>query len=143
SVLPAARLAAACHAHPGTLFVVDEAFAAFAPEGTSLVEGRIPPANALAVRSLTKELGLPGLRMGYLVAAEEPATALRATLPAWPLSAPALAAAVAGCGDLEHVRAGAEVGRRHVSLLAAALDRVGAEVCPSSANYLLCRAPGL
>jgi histidinol-phosphate/aromatic aminotransferase/cobyric acid decarboxylase-like protein len=143
TVLSVDRLADACATNPGTLFVVDEAFAAFAPEGTSLVEGRIPPANGIVVRSLTKELGLPGLRMGYLVAAEDRAAALRAMLPAWPLSAPALAAAVAGCGDLEHIRAGAEVGRKHVLLMTEALARSGAQVCPSSANYLLCREPGL
>jgi histidinol-phosphate/aromatic aminotransferase/cobyric acid decarboxylase-like protein len=142
-VLPAERLAAACEANAGTLFLVDEAFTAFAPEGTSLVEGRIPPANAIVVRSLTKELALPGLRMGYLVAAEERATGLRAMLPAWPLSSPALAAATAGCADLDHIRAGAEVGRRHVRAMSEALARAGADVCPSSANYLLCRAQGL
>ena len=143
SAVPAARLAAACQAHPGTLFIVDEAFAAFAPEGTSLVEGRVPPTNAIVVRSLTKELGLPGLRMGYLVATEERASTLRAMLPAWPLSAPAIAAAVAGCRDLEHIQAGADAGRKHVRLLAEALARTGAEVSPSSANYLLCRSPHL
>jgi histidinol-phosphate/aromatic aminotransferase/cobyric acid decarboxylase-like protein len=142
SVLPAGRLAAACRTHPGTILVVDEAFAAFAPQGTSLIEGRLPPTNAVVVRSLTKELGLPGLRMGYLVAAPETAEMLRGMLPAWPLSTPALAAAVAGSADRDHIAAGAEVGRRHVQLLADALTQAGAKVCPSYANYLLCRAPG-
>ena len=141
--LTARALTAACEANEGTLFLVDEAFAAFAPEGISLVERRLPPANAIVVRSLTKELAMPGLRMGYLVAAEERATALRAMLPAWPLSAPALAAAVAGCADVGHIRAGAEVARRHVRLMAEAMVQAGIEVCPSSANYLFCRAPGL
>ncbi len=143
SVVSADRLAAACQANPATLFLFDEAFAAFAPEGTSLIEGRVPPANAVVVRSLTKELGLPGLRMGYLVAAEERAAGLRTMLPAWPLSSPALAAATAGCADLDHIRAGAEIGRGHVRAMSQALALAGAEVCPSSANYLLCRAPGL
>jgi histidinol-phosphate/aromatic aminotransferase/cobyric acid decarboxylase-like protein len=143
SVVPAERLAAACEANPDTLFLVDEAFAAFAPAGTSLLDGQIQPANVIVVRSLTKELGLPGLRMGYLVTAEERATELRALLPAWPLSGPALAAGTAGCADLDHIRAGAEVGWRHVRVMSEALARAGAAVCPSSANYLLCRAPGL
>jgi histidinol-phosphate/aromatic aminotransferase/cobyric acid decarboxylase-like protein len=50
------------------MFIVDEAFAAFGPPGVSLLELESgPPLNAVVVRSLTKELGLPGLRMGYLV----------------------------------------------------------------------------
>lgn len=143
TAIPAGRLRAACVEHPDTLLVVDEAFAAFAPEGTSLIEGTLPPANVIVVRSLTKELGLPGLRMGYLVTAADRAAHLRGILPAWPLSAPALAAAVAGCGDQDHIRLGAETGRRHVELMAVALVRAGAEVVASSANYLLCRTPGL
>lgn len=143
TALSAATLTAACAAHPGTLLVIDEAFAAFAPAGVSLIDGRVPPDNAVVVRSLTKELGLPGLRMGYLVAAERRASRIRAMLPAWPLSSPALAAAAAGCADLDHIEAGAEAGRRHVRLLADELARAGAEVFPSCANYLLCQAPGL
>ena len=143
SALPAARLRAAFEEHPGTVFVVDEAFAAFAPQGTSLIEEVVPASNVIVVRSLTKELGLPGLRMGYLVAASGDAARLRGILPAWPLSAPALAAAVAGCGDLDHISAGAETARRHVASMTAVLTGAGAEVRPSSANYLLCRAPGL
>jgi adenosylcobyric acid synthase len=139
TVISAGRLRAACDAYPGTLFVVDEAFASFAPPGTSLIEGSVPPANVIVVRSLTKELGLPGLRMGYLAAAPELASQLRGILPAWPLSAPALAAAVTGCGDLQHISAGADTGRRHVSGMTEALKGAGAEVCPSSANYVLCR----
>jgi histidinol-phosphate/aromatic aminotransferase/cobyric acid decarboxylase-like protein len=142
-VVPAARLEVACADHPGTLFVVDEAYAAFAPDSTSLIERRLPPVNAIVVRSLTKELGLPGLRMGYLVASPERASALRAMLPAWPLSAPALAAAAAGCADLEHIRAGAETGQRHVRLLAEAILEAGGETCPTEANYLLGRRDGL
>ncbi len=143
SRIPADGLRDVCARHPRTLFIVDEAFAGFAPEGTSLIEGMLPPANAVVVRSLTKELGLPGLRMGYLVADTDRAAHLRDMLPAWPLSAPALAAAVAGCRDLTHLRAGAEVARRHVQAMHEALVGAGAEVRPSSANYLLCRRPGL
>jgi histidinol-phosphate/aromatic aminotransferase/cobyric acid decarboxylase-like protein len=141
--IPAEELRRTCAAHPGTRFLVDEAFAPFAPPGTSLLdEGPLPP-NALVVRSLTKELGLPGLRMGYLVAPPAPAARLAGALPAWPLSAPSIAAAVAGMDDADHVRRGAEVARRHVAALAEALRTRGLAPAPTDANYLLCEAPGL
>ncbi|HVB76241.1 MAG TPA: aminotransferase class I/II-fold pyridoxal phosphate-dependent enzyme [Candidatus Nitrosotalea sp.] len=143
AALEADRLEDACNRHAGTLFIVDEAFAAFAPAGTSLIDRRSPPSNAIVVRSLTKELGLPGLRMGYLVTAELRARSLREMQPPWPLSAPALAAGAAGCSDQPHIQGGAEVARRHLALMAQALGQIGAEVRPSSANYLLCRAPTL
>lgn len=141
--LPADRLRRLCAAHPETVFVVDEAFAGFAPAGTSLLDGGLPPLNALVVRSLTKELAMPGLRMGYLVADPELARGLGGLLPAWPLSAPAIAAATAGLGDADHLRRGAQVARRHLAEVAAALSSAGLRPLPTCANYLLCRAPGV
>jgi threonine-phosphate decarboxylase len=139
---PAARIAELCRAHPHTAFVVDEAFAAFAPARTSLLDARPVPPNAVVVRSLTKELGLPGLRLGYAVVGEG-LRGLAGVVPAWPLSAPALAAAVAGMADEAHIAQGAELARRHVGVLTEALSSAGACPQPSDANYVLARAPGL
>jgi histidinol-phosphate/aromatic aminotransferase/cobyric acid decarboxylase-like protein len=141
--IEAERLRTLCAAHPGTWFLVDEAFCGFSLPGTSLVDGRPPPVNAVVVRSLTKELALPGLRMGYLVAREEVAGRLAGLLPAWPLSAPAIAAAVAGLDDREHLRRGAALAARHLAMVAAALRSIGLRPLPTCANYLLCEAPGL
>jgi histidinol-phosphate/aromatic aminotransferase/cobyric acid decarboxylase-like protein len=141
--LEAGRLRRLCAAHPAVRFVVDEAFAGFAPPGTSLVDEGPPPANAVVARSLTKELAMPGLRMGYLVALEPVAAALAGVLPAWPLSAPALAASVAGLGDPGHLARGAAVAARHREEVAAALRSAGLRPLPACANYLLCEAPGL
>jgi histidinol-phosphate/aromatic aminotransferase/cobyric acid decarboxylase-like protein len=138
-----AELRAHCDAHPRTWFVVDEAFASFAPAGTSLLDAGPPSPNVLVVRSLTKELALPGLRMGYVVAHPDLGARLAGILPSWPLSAPAISAAVAGLADRSHVTAGAEVGRRHVAELSAALASAGAGVFPSDVNYVLASAPDM
>lgn len=142
TAIPASTLRRLFRTFPKTWFVVDEAFAAFAPGGTSLLDDGGIPSNALVVRSLTKELALPGLRMGYLVASAEVAKALAGILPPWPLSAPALAAAVAGMRDTSHVECGAALARREVAELAEALTRVGLVTVPSFANYVLAHAPG-
>ena len=139
--VPGSDLRRLCERHPATCFVVDEAFAAFAPAGTSLLDGGAPPPNAVVVRSLTKELAMPGLRMGYLVGNAELGARLTGVMPAWPLSAPAIAAAVAGLADQGHVEAGAALGRNGVLDLAGALVAAGATPFPSDANYLLARAP--
>lgn len=139
--IPGSNFRRLCEQHPQTTFVIDEAFASFAPTGTSLLDDGAPPRNAVVVRSLTKELAMPGLRMGYLVGDAGPAARLRGVLPAWPLSAPATAAAVAGLNDQSHVEAGAALGRQHVAELSAALAAAEAAPFPSDANYLVAHAP--
>jgi histidinol-phosphate/aromatic aminotransferase/cobyric acid decarboxylase-like protein len=143
TVVPASELRALCDEHFRTTLVVDEAFAGFAPAGSSLIDGELPPANAIVVRSLTKELALPGLRMGYLVAVPERAAQLRGVLPAWPLGAPAVAAAAAGCEDLRHLEAGAAVARKHMQEIAGGLRRRGLAPLETDVNYLVCAAPDL
>lgn len=132
-----------CQSHPRTCFAIDEAFAPFAPEGTSVLDHGPPPANSIVIRSLTKELSLPGLRMGYLVAEPDVAQELRGILPAWPVGASDLAAAAAGMADREHVTNGAALARMHVWRLSLALSAAGHDPLPSVVNYLLVHAPGL
>lgn len=138
---PGSDIRRLCEQNRGTVFLIDEAFASFAPGGTSLLESGTPPRNALVVRSLTKELGMPGLRMGYIVGDADFAGQLIGVLPAWPLSAPAIAAGVAGLDDQSHVEAGAILGRRHVAELAAALAATGAVPIRSDANYVIAHSP--
>jgi histidinol-phosphate/aromatic aminotransferase/cobyric acid decarboxylase-like protein len=140
--LPPASLRDFCEAHPKTTFVVDEAFVSFGPQGGSLLDGTSVPENAIVVRSLTKELGLPGLRMGYLVARPRTAQQVAGTMPPWPLSAASLAAAIAGMDDRAHVSEGARVAHAHIRELESALRAAGRQPVPTNANYLLVRSPG-
>jgi histidinol-phosphate aminotransferase len=82
-------------ARPGRLLVVDEAFAdTIAGEPESLSQRRDID-GLIVIRSLTKTWGLAGLRIGYLLAAPVLIDRLAAHQPLWPVSSPALAAAVA------------------------------------------------
>jgi histidinol-phosphate aminotransferase len=93
---PAASIAAL--ARPGRVLVVDEAFADTVPgEPESLSHRRDLP-GLVVLRSLTKTWGLAGLRIGYLLGEPEMLGRLAAVQPLWPVSTPALAAAVACAG---------------------------------------------
>jgi histidinol-phosphate aminotransferase len=87
-------------ARPGRVLVVDEAFSdtthrpGFAGEPESLAHRRDVP-GLVVLRSLTKTWGLAGLRIGYLLAPAGLLPRLAAAQPLWPVSTPALAAAVA------------------------------------------------
>jgi len=88
-------VAIASLARPGRMLIVDEAFADTVPgEPESLSRRRDLP-GLVVIRSLTKTWGLAGLRIGYVLAGPEVIARLAAHQPLWPVSTPALAAAIA------------------------------------------------
>lgn len=92
-----ARLYAVAAAQPGWL-VVDEAFADPDP-ADSLAPSALP--NAVVLRSFGKFYGLPGLRLGFVIAPGAIATSLRRLLGEWPIATPVLRIATAAYLDLE------------------------------------------
>jgi histidinol-phosphate aminotransferase len=107
-------------ARPDRILVVDEAFMDAVPgEPESLVGASIP--GLVVVRSLTKTWGLAGLRVGYVVAAPGLIEQLAAVQSQWPVSTPALAAAIACSNEravAEAAAAAAELDRQRAHLLA-------------------------
>jgi histidinol-phosphate/aromatic aminotransferase/cobyric acid decarboxylase-like protein/choline kinase len=74
-----------------TSFIVDESFLAFSAEPSlvNLLE-REPLPNVIVLTSLSKTLGAPGLRLGYVYSCNtELIESIGAALPVWNLSAPA------------------------------------------------------
>jgi histidinol-phosphate/aromatic aminotransferase/cobyric acid decarboxylase-like protein len=127
--------------HPATTFLVDESFIEFSgePPLASLLE-EAPLDNAVVLVSLSKTLGVPGIRLGYLYSCREDLlAAVGAALPIWNVSSlaeffvelllkfrPELAASIERTA----------VDRKELRGLL--LDVVGvAEVHPSGGNFLL------
>lgn len=100
-------------ARPGRVLVVDEAFSdtTYRPgnacEPESLASRRDLP-GLVVVRSLTKTWALAGLRVGYLLGPAALLPRLAAAQPLWPVSTPALAAAIA-CASPAAVAAEREI----------------------------------
>jgi histidinol-phosphate aminotransferase len=92
---------------PGRLVVVDEAFADCVPGETASLAARADLDGLVIIRSLTKTWGLAGLRAGYLLATAAVIDELKRVQPLWPVSSPALDAAVA-CSDPAAVAEAAE-----------------------------------
>lgn len=121
--------------HPQLTLVLDEAFLrlSYAHE----LVFRSLPSNVIRVRALTKELGIPGLRVGYAVAEPTRVQAMLALTPPWSTSAPAQAAAQAGIANPTIV---AEVRRRMLSdtaALRAELEQAGFAPLPTQTVYTL------
>lgn len=72
--------------HRQVLFIVDESFVAFTGEPT-LLEFADLPENILILRSMSKEIGMPGLRLGFAYAADiSLIQKIRERQPVWALN---------------------------------------------------------
>jgi histidinol-phosphate aminotransferase len=124
-------------ARPDRILVVDEAFMDAVPgEPESLAGASIP--GLVVVRSLTKTWGLAGLRVGYVIAGAGLIEQLAAVQPHWPVSTPALAAAIACSNEravAEASRAAVDIERQRVHLL----DSLG--TVNGLSTYGVARAP--
>lgn len=122
------------------LLVVDEAFMDVGPLDASLAD-QTGCGNIVVLRSFGKFFGLPGVRLGFALAAPALAARLRAGLGPWAVSGPALAIGAAALADAAWIAATrtsvAEAARRLDGLLTdAQLDVAG-----GTSLFRLVRAP--
>jgi histidinol-phosphate aminotransferase len=129
-------------ARPGRVLLVDEAFADTVPGEPESLAHRTDLPGLLVVRSLTKTWGLAGLRVGYALGPRDLVAALAAAQPHWPLSTPALAAAVACTTPAARAEADAAAHEltAHRAALLAALPR-GVAVGEPRSSFVLLRVP--
>lgn len=81
-----------CSENPHTSFIVDAAYDDLCPRNESVksLQGRFR--NLITVYSLTKTFGIPGLRLGYIIAGQQVIDVIRSLRPPWSVNALALAA---------------------------------------------------
>jgi histidinol-phosphate aminotransferase len=120
---------------PGTLFMVDEAYMAFGPGNGSAVV--LTGANVLVLRSMTKDYGLAGLRLGYAVGHEAIVDALARIRPAWNVNALAQAAGVAALSDQAYLVRTLEDLVRDKETLVEGLRKLGWSPLPSAVHFFL------
>lgn len=122
---------------PGRVLVVDEAFMSLIPgEPGSLAAQRLD--DVIVVRSLTKALAVPGLRVGYAIAARALAERLRAVRPPWSANSVALAVLTAAAGRPDALARAAERATAERTDLERHLAGVtGLRVWPAAANFCL------
>jgi adenosylcobyric acid synthase (glutamine-hydrolysing) (EC 6.3.5.10) len=134
----AAALRDLAASHPASLFVVDESFIGFTDASQSLQQDR--PANLLVVTSLTKLYAIPGLRLGYLTAAEAHIQKLRAFLPTWSVNSLAQAVGARAVQDQDYLQQTRSMVTQQRQQLAQMLGQLpGLTIYPGEANFLLLR----
>ena len=118
----------------GAELVADEAFIDYCPEYSL----RKHTAQGLTVvGSLTKILGIPGVRLGFLCAAPEVIREMQERMLPWSLGAQAAEIAARLPEHTDEIRQDAETNRQRREAFAKQLENLGAKVVPSRSNFLL------
>ena len=119
-----------------SLFVIDEAYLAFAPQARSAVS--LTRDNLIIVRSMTKDYALAGLRLGYVVAHNQALIqALSNARPAWNVNALAQAAGVAALADEAHQQHTLTALQAAKISFVQALQSLGYMPVPSTTHFFL------
>lgn len=120
----------------GGMLAVDEAFIEYCPENSvaALVEHH---ERLLITGSMTKILGIPGVRLGYLCAAPELLARLAGKQVTWELSCFAEAVAAALPQHRSEIQADSVCNALRRRALARELEALGAYVYPSQSACLL------
>ncbi|MCK4274247.1 MAG: histidinol-phosphate aminotransferase family protein [Dehalococcoidales bacterium] len=121
------------------LLVLDEAYIDFVEKTWNSFD-LTERGNVVVLRSMTKDYGLPGLRLGYAVAREEIIDSLRPALPPWNVNAIAQKVGLAVLEKEEYLRQSLRQVREAKRFLVAELTGLGFKVLPSDANYFLVKA---
>ncbi|MGW2489165.1 aminotransferase class I/II-fold pyridoxal phosphate-dependent enzyme [Streptomyces sp. NPDC001606] len=126
------------------LVVVDESFLEFADAEAepSVVQDAMLRPNVIVLRSLGKSVGLPGARLGYLVANPALAGRVRAMLPKWNLNSLAehLVFMLREYGT-EYAHALQQIRRDRLEMAGLLAALPGLTVYPSQGNFLFVRLP--
>lgn len=121
--------------HANTLFVIDEAYAAFSQNFQSAIKKL--KSNILVMRSMTKDYALAGLRLGYAVALPQVIQALQKIQPPWSVNALAQAAGLAALREQAYLQECLDQLQREKENLVTELNQIGYRPIPSQTHYFL------
>ncbi|MDC7232412.1 MAG: histidinol-phosphate transaminase [Spirochaetales bacterium] len=121
-----------------TVLILDEAYVCFVSDEKRY---RALKKDVIVLRSMTKDFGIPGLRLGYLMGQPEILSRIRKWQPEWSLSAPAQDAGIAAFSAIEYFRTSWQktIARREV--LRKELKELGLNVYDSCSNFFLVEVP--
>ena len=97
--------------------------------------------STVMTRTFSKIFGLAGLRIGWAYCPAAVADALNRIRGPFNLSAPAIAAGAAAMNDVAHIEAAVRHNEEWLPWLAAGIEKLGLDVTPSVANFLLIHFP--
>jgi histidinol-phosphate aminotransferase len=128
-------LARILDAAPRTMVFVDEAYFEFS--GLTILPWIRQRNNLIVSRTFSKAAGLAALRLGALFANAEVIAAMQRAFTPYPVNSLALVAAEAAVSDEQFLNNYVDEVRESRDQLARGLEKLGARVFPSAANFVL------
>ena len=133
----------------GAYICIDESFIlmsekAVTNRNSDLVELVRKYDNLIIVRSLTKLLAMPGIRMGYVISAPQNIEKIRKQLPEWNLSVMSEAAIKAGIkliNETDFIQRTNKLLRDERRYLSDSLQEIGLKVFESDTAFILFKGP--
>jgi histidinol-phosphate aminotransferase len=122
-------------AAPGSVVVIDEAYAEFS--GVTVLPWIRKYPNLFVTRTFSKAAGLAGLRLGAAMAGRESLALLRRAMPPFAVNIGALVAAEAALQERSSIRKYVKQTREIREWFAGELARQGVRTFPSAGNFLL------
>jgi len=120
------------------IFILDEAYIAFVEKNWSSVDW-ISRGNVVILRSMTKDYGLAGLRLGYAIASQEIIDSLRLVRPPWNVNVIAQKMGAVALEDVNYLEQTKKKIREARQFLIDELSRLGFQSLPSDTNFFLVR----
>lgn len=119
-----------------SLLILDEAYLTFVDEGWSSLD-LISRGNVIIVRSMTKDYGLAGLRLGYAIANKEIISSLHKVQPPWNVNIVAQKAGVMALRETDYLDQCTKKIMEAREFLTDELSRIGFLCLPSRTNFFL------
>jgi histidinol-phosphate aminotransferase len=117
-----------------TIVVIDEAYVAFTNRDLRYNE---VSSNVLRLNSMTKDYGIPGLRLGYIHGDKSLLDKIAQYQPEWSLSAPAQKAGIACLKEIDYYSASWKAVKETCETLRNDLMSLGLKVYETEANFFM------
>jgi histidinol-phosphate aminotransferase len=119
-----------------SLLVLDEAYTSFVAGAWSALD-LLDRGNVILLRSMTKDYGLAGLRLGYALASDEIMRNLTLVCPPWNVNIAAQQAGLAVLDSGDYLERSLARISRAKNYLVSELEKIGLKPQPSRANFFL------
>ncbi len=141
TVIDNRTLTDAIAASPDTIFVIDQAYEDYTAAALLSDDEAVALGNVILFHSMTKRYAIPGLRIGYMVAAKPLIDRVKSIRAPWSVNSLAISAADYLLDHNDDYQLPLSEILSEAKRVAAELREMGIEVMPSETNFMLCRTP--